>query len=148
MGQVREVLVGAFAFHLLHNHWHVENFAKYELRNAAGDGSIGGTVYRSGQKTTFCTIDTEKSRPRDGARGDADLHDVRCARHAGVVGGTGRRVRPPAGGHGIDVTNLPDGTYWLVSTAGWQDRILETDDSNHAAAAKIAISGSQVQAVP
>src|SRR6266404_4839798 len=51
------VYVGTFVFHPLHNHWHFEDFARYELHDAAPDGSIGSTVLASSQKVSFCLTD-------------------------------------------------------------------------------------------
>src|SRR5437867_3600271 len=43
------VYVGTFVFHPQHNHWHLEDFARYELHDVAPDGSIGSAVLSSSQ---------------------------------------------------------------------------------------------------
>src|ERR1041385_9185045 len=51
------VKVGSFVFHPEHNHWHFEDFARYELHDVAPDGSIGSTVLASSEKVSFCLTD-------------------------------------------------------------------------------------------
>jgi len=46
-------------------------------------------------------------------------------------------------GQSIDVSSVPDGTYWLVSTADPEGRLLETDDGNNTAAIRVAIKGNK-----
>src|SRR5437867_9214145 len=52
-----ETKVGTFVFHPAHNHWHFEDFALYELRDVAADGSIGANVITSSSKISFCMTD-------------------------------------------------------------------------------------------
>ena len=137
------VYAGTFAFHPEHGHWHFEGFALYELRGVAADGSIGTQVFGSSGKVSFCMLDTTRvtstiehsspktysTCPRDQTQGIsvgwADTYGWRLA------------------GQSIDVSNVPDGTYWLVSTADPEDRLLETNDSNNAAAIRVAIKGNR-----
>src|SRR5512134_1247132 len=51
-------LVGIFVFHPAHNHWHMADFARYELRAINPDGSTGAVV-ASTDKFSFCMIDTD-----------------------------------------------------------------------------------------
>lgn len=141
---VEEVPVGEFEFHLSHNHWHFEGFANYSLVNENADGSIGNNVRRSSQKTTFCVIDTDKV--------DANLEHsgtqtyTNCGQNdiTGLTVGWGDEYGYHLSGQSIDITNVPDGRYWLVSSADFQDRLFETDNSNNWAALKIKISGTSV----
>src|SRR6266511_2596403 len=55
--------VGTFEFHSAHDHWHLEGFATYELRNVNPDGSVGATVYASSGKVSFCVIDIVSVAP-------------------------------------------------------------------------------------
>ena len=51
----RTVEVGCMVFHPAHNHWHLQRFARYELRSVATDAVVAaspqGFVLRSGQRT-------------------------------------------------------------------------------------------------
>ena len=48
--------VGTFSFagHATHNHWHFDEFAKYELRNAST-----GALVASSDKVSFCLLDLD-----------------------------------------------------------------------------------------
>ena len=145
-----ETLVGSFSFHPLHNHWHFEDFAVYELREVAGDGGFGALV-RSTEKVTFCIIDTELV--------DASLEHATgptyssCGPGAtqGLSVGWGDKYTWNLAGQSIDITGVPNGVYWLVSTADPEDLIDEgggAGETNNTAAAKIRLRGNGVRVLP
>jgi len=142
---VREVPVGDFAFHTAHAHWHFEGFANYSLVTAnASDNAITGIKKRSSQKTTFCVIDTnllsstlEHAGPQTYTRcGQTDW--------TGLTVGWGDRYGWNLAGQEMDLNGVGDGYYWLVSTADFQRRLTETNETNNCAAAKIEIRGTSV----
>jgi hypothetical protein len=139
-----EIPVGEFVFHTAHDHWHFEGFANYSLVNENADGSIGNNIRRSSQKTTFCVIDTDAVN-RSLEHAGAQTY-TRCGRSdiTGLSVGWGDKYAYNLAGQSIDITNLPDGRYWLVSTADYQNRLKETHESNNWAAVKIRISGTSV----
>lgn len=141
---VEEVPVGEFVFHASHNHWHFEGFANYSLVNENADGSIGPSVKRSSQKTTFCVIDTDKVNANLEHSGSQTY--TTCGQNdiTGLTVGWGDKYAYNLSGQSIDITSLPDGRYWLVSAADYQDRLFETNNSNNWAAVKIKISGTSV----
>ncbi|MDQ4145924.1 MAG: lysyl oxidase family protein [Actinomycetota bacterium] len=141
---VEEVPVGEFVFHASHNHWHFEGFANYSLVNENADGSIGNNVRRSSQKTTFCVIDTDKVNANLEHSGSQTYTSCGQNDITGLTVGWGDKYAYNLSGQSIDITNLPDGRYWLVSSADFQDRIHETNNSNNWAAVKIKISGTTV----
>ncbi|MDX6532465.1 MAG: hypothetical protein QOF68_209 [Gaiellales bacterium] len=57
-------VVGRFVFHPSHNHFHLENFARYELWTRAGydawvaSGRTTGAPFRTSKKVSFCLLDT------------------------------------------------------------------------------------------
>jgi hypothetical protein len=63
-GGYTKVHVGDFVYHPSHDHFHVENFAEYELwtrteyDNWLASGRTQGQAQRRGTKTTFCLMDT------------------------------------------------------------------------------------------
>lgn len=135
---------GAVTFHPSHNHWHFEKFALYELRNVAADGSIG-TLVRSGEKTTFCVMDTYKKMSLE--------HTPLFARYTncgtqdtvqGISVGWGDRYGPELDGQHLDISTVPDGTYWVKSTADYKNLLAEKNEANNGAATKVRISGSRV----
>lgn len=139
-----EVPVGEFVFHVSHNHWHFEGFANYSLVNENADGSIGTNVRRSSQKTTFCVIDTDAVNTGLEHAGSQTYTSCGQTDVTGLSVGWGDKYGYTLAGQSIDITNLPDGRYWLVSTADFQNRLRETNDSNNWAAVKLRISGTSV----
>lgn len=142
---VRERAAGEFSYHASHSHWHFEGFANYSLVTAnASDTVIRGTTKRSSQKTTFCVIDTNRI---SGSLEHAESQRyTKCGQSdwTGLSVGWGDRYGWDLPGQEIDVTGQPDGYYWLVSTVDFQQRLLETNDANNCAAAKIEIRGTYV----
>lgn len=142
---VRESYVGDFAFHTAHNHWHFEGFANYSLITAsAADNAITGSIRRSSQKTTFCVIDTTwLGTTLEHAGGQTY---TRCGQNdmTGLTVGWGDRYGWELAGQEIDLNGVSDGYYWLVSTADFQQRLTETDETNNCSAAKIEIRGTSV----
>ena len=145
-----ETLVGNFRFHVAHNHWHFEDFAVYELRDVADDGGVGG-VLRSTEKVTFCIIDTGLF--------DASLEHATgptyssCGPSAtqGLSVGWGDKYTWNLAGQSIDITDVPNGDYWLVSTADPEHLIDEgggARETNNTAAAKIRLRGNGVRVLP
>ena len=65
--------VGAFQWHRDHGHFHLQDFAEYELRRVDRGGrpvpGRGGLVATSG-KVSFCIFDTERDRPSEGPADD------------------------------------------------------------------------------
>ncbi len=141
----REFPVGEFSFHESHNHWHFEGFANYSLVTArSSDTVISGSTKRSSQKTTFCVIDTNKiSGSLEHAEGQ---RYTSCGQNdlTGSSVGWGDRYGWDLPGQDIDISGLPDGYYWLVSTVDFQRRLTETNDENNCGAAKIEIRGTAV----
>lgn len=142
-----QTFVGTFSFHPEHDHWHFEDFALYELRNVAPDGSVGGEVLRS-SKVTFCMVDN--------TRDDATLE------HAAPQTYTTCGVEIPQGisvgwadtypywlpDQDLDITNVPNGDYWLISTADPSNRLNEgggARETNNSAARKIRLRANKVQ---
>jgi hypothetical protein len=138
--------VGTFQFHETHNHWHYDDFALYELRNVAPDGSVGATVLRSSGKVTFCIIDTvsvdltlEHASPTRGFT-TCNQSDIQ-----GLSVGWADTYGWSLPGQSIDISGLPSGEYWLVSTADPDGLISETNDANNAGAVKIKIRGNRLK---
>ena len=57
---VERRLAGEAEFHPAHNHWHFQDFAKYELYTKAEWEGARGNKRGEGTKTTFCIIDTQR----------------------------------------------------------------------------------------
>ncbi len=136
---------GTFSFHSTHDHWHFDQFARYELRTAGSDGSIGGVVLTS-EKITYCLIDnytTTLSLEHTASTAGYTTCDSQDSTQ-GISVGWGDRYAPGLAGQHLDVSDVPDGVYWLVSTVDHEDLLAEKDDANNRAATRLRISGSTV----
>ena len=143
---VREHYAGTFAYHQGHKHWHLGDFAGYQLRTVAEDGSTGDITVVSANKVSFCLVDDDNV--------DANLEDAapakaynKCTRGntQGISVGWGDIYEGFLPGQSLDLTGVDDGDYWLLVTADPTNITLETDDSNNTSAVKIRISGLKVE---
>jgi hypothetical protein len=145
--------IGTFVFHPAHNHWHMADFARYELRSINPDGSSGPIVALT-DKFSFCMIDTDTI--------DSTLLHYRmglphsCGQSArqGLRVGMGDTYSASLPDQFIDITAVADGTYRLVSIADPNalDRpdgqMIELNDSNNAASVDVVITRGAVTIVP
>jgi lysyl oxidase len=150
---VSSTLVGTFVFHPAHNHWHMADFARYELRSINADGSTGPVVAAT-DKVSFCMIDTDVI--------DSTLPDYNmglshsCGQNArqGIRVGRGDTYSASLPDQFIDISAVPDGTYRLMSvadpntTARPGGRLLEMNNSNNAASVDVIVTRSAVTIVP
>jgi lysyl oxidase/pre-peptidase len=124
---------GTFVFegHESHNHWHFADFADYNLRSVTADGGVGALVATS-QKVTFCLMDVIRYDPAAGPS------TYRCD-HQGIAVGWADVYDKALEGQWIDITSVPDGTYWLESVADPADRLRETNNTNNISRIRVQI---------
>ena len=123
--------------------------SKFWLYSVGADGGIGSLVATS-PKVDFCmTADTfvggVPNTPSSTAYPGGD-----CNSPGGTLGldvGWGDKYDATDGGENIDITGLPDGTYWLRAEADPDHYLAESDVSNNITDTKVTISGDQVQAL-
>jgi len=142
---VREHFAGIFAYHQGHKHWHLGDFAGYQLRAVTEDGSIGDTAVASANKVSFCLVDDKNVDPEIEHAAPAKAYS-KCAQGStqGISVGWGDVYEGFLPGQALDITGVADGDYWLLITADPTNILLETDDSNNTSAVKIRISGLKV----
>lgn len=143
--------VGVFEYHPEHNHWHFEDFAQYELRDVAPDGSIGNTVLATSGKVSFCIVDSVQLMTT--LEHSAPQTYVSCEQNStqGISVGWADLYSWHLPGQSLDVTGLPNGQYWLVSTADPINRLSEGSglrELNNTAAVKINLKRRNVHLVP
>lgn len=140
---------GSFSFHPQHNHWHFDNFARYDVLSMTATGDADAIVRTSG-KVTFCIIDTEHVDPNLEHSAQKYVYYYDACHSAGVQGlsvGWGDMYPYYLFDQHVDVSGLADGKYWLRSTADPDDLLLETNDANNAGFVKIEIKGDSVRKV-
>ena len=135
----------SFEWHAAHGHFHVKNYANYDLKDAAGNGESKGT----GSKTTFCIIDTDRinhklpgaSKKRQYSQCNGELQ--------GMSVGWGDTYPYYLAGQEIDVTGLDTGDYRLIIDVNLQGHIKEKtlDDNSYEILLRIDIDAGTVEEV-
>lgn len=119
---------GTALFHPEHNHWHQGAVALFDLRARLNDPS---SSMAEGVKITFCFVDvvyigqpSQKKRfPREYFECNGDLQGL-----APMWGDSYHQSTPL---QELEVTNVPDGTYFLTHTADPEDNWAEADETNN-----------------
>ncbi|MFZ8836344.1 MAG: lysyl oxidase family protein [Flavobacteriales bacterium] len=107
-----------------HNHWHHQGYAKYDLF------TLGGQLIPIGFKNGFCVMDLECS---GGGTGQYGCGNMGISAGCGDIYGSGLSCQ------WIDVTEVNDGTYYLVVRANYDfipdalGRAEISYENNHAA---------------
>jgi hypothetical protein len=126
-GSYEDYFVGKFVWHELHNHFHFENYALYNL---APINAPGGSI-KSGTKTTFCVMDTNKidgSLP--GAPGTA--HYATCGNVVqGMSVGWADTYGSGLAGQSVDFTGNPTGDYCLSIMIDPKTRLVESNEDDN-----------------
>ena len=137
----RTVEVGCMVFHPAHDHWHLQRFARYELRSIAT-----GTVVVASPKVSFCVRDSLVAFP--GLPGFSSLaYYGGCKRNSitGLSVGWADWYAAFLPGQDLEVTGLPNGRYCLTSTADPRDGIDEADETNNVRSRLLRLSDGAVE---
>jgi hypothetical protein len=121
-----------------HAHWHLLEFAAYELRRA-GNGELA----EPDEKTGFCLGDRYDATAGARIEGEPEraVWTEECGRdapgllglRAGISPGYGDDYDPELEGQFVDVTTVPAGRYLLVHRANPDGSLEEADYGNNAA---------------
>ncbi len=137
---------GVFVFHPGHSHIHFENWCSYRLREVLDGGGVGPLV-AEGTKTSFCLLDLaiyDNNLPYFDP--DGQFHSC-SSTIQGISVGWIDIYGKSLPGQNIDITDVPDGVYWLESLADPADGVLEEDETNNATRILVVI-GSPDQINP
>ncbi len=122
---------GKFIYHPGHDHIHVENWAQFRLREFLADSSMGAII-AEGEKTSFCILDLgiyNSSLPNFDP--DGQFHSC-SGTIQGLSVGWVDIYSKDLPGQNIDITDVPDGIYWLESVVDPDSNILEENEANNA----------------
>lgn len=115
---------GSFSFSVCHNHFHFDDFARYELRQRGSDG-----LAALGQKRSFCIEDAERVSP--GASTDANYCcGNQCGNRQGVQVGWGDVYPSHLPCQWIDVTGVAPGDYDLCVLLNTERLLAEAPEGN------------------
>jgi len=135
--------VGTMHFHRArgHHHWHFTDFARYRLLDSFRQFAV-----RS-HKQSFCIVPTDSialdlpaAEWRPGYGGACGWEDALWVRQTMPVG-WGDTYYQGVGGQAFNITNVPNGTYYVEVTANPDGRLFETDSGNNTTLRKVVLKG-------
>lgn len=137
-GSSEDRVAGQFLYHPNHGHVHFDGWAAYRLRTILPDNGVGPVV-AEGKKTSFCILDLgiySSDLPNYNPAGE--FHSCGSTVQGLSVGwidiyGAG------LSGQSIDVTGVPQGSYWLESEVDPDNKVLEADETNNATRIQITL---------
>ncbi|MEI7034415.1 lysyl oxidase family protein [Streptomyces pratensis] len=129
-----------------HEHWHFTDFASYRLLKADRKETV-----RSG-KEAFCLANTDAV---DYTVKNANWHpdntdlSTACGQENSISVrevldvGSGDTYTQDLPGQSFDITDLPNGTYYIQVLANPENRLKETDHKNNSALRKVVLGGTK-----
>jgi Lysyl oxidase len=125
--------VGCMVFHPTHHHWHLEDFARYNLKREST-----GALASQSTKIGFCVTDGEHLFPSLPGSSGADYYGAcQSASTEGISIGWADTYGAYLDGQSINIGGLPAAKYCLVSRVDPSDRLAETIESNNARRTRI-----------
>ena len=129
---------GTSTFHPTHHHVHFDDWAAYRLRAVTPSGGVGAIVAQ-GSKTSFCLSDLvvyDATNPYISFDGNYVVCEFTVQ---GITPGWMDIYASDLPDQWIDITGVPDGTYWLETEVDPLNKILEQDETNNLSRFKVAI---------
>ena len=120
---------------------------KFRLYNVASGGGIGGLAGTS-PKDLFCMTSDVFVGGVPNTPANNEYPGSECSRPEGRLGlsvGWGDQYEATDGGEGIDISSLPNGTYWLRGEVDPNHYLLESNTSNDITDTKLQIEGNAVK---
>jgi hypothetical protein len=128
-----------------HRHWHFTDFAQYNLLKADQKVAV-----RSG-KEAFCLVNTDavdytianaKWRPDNTDLSSSCGQNTAVAVREVLDIGSGDTYTQSLPGQSFDVTDLPNGTYYIEVKANPSNKLTELSTTNNSALRKIVLGGT------
>lgn len=141
-GGTRDREAGVFVFHPSHNHFHLNNWAQYRIREVLPGDGVGKILYK-GLKTSFCLLDSAHYAGPEPILGPIPPFPqyLTCgADRQGISVGYEDIYTKELPDQWIDVTGIEPGEYWLESEVDPEDQILEVDETNNVTRIKLVIA--------
>ena len=136
-------LAGRFVWHADHSHFHFEGYALYTLQPV---DAAGGSA-RTGQKTTFCVMDTNRVDGSLAGSPTSGFYTTCGNVKQGMSVGWGDRYGSTLSGQSIDMTGMADGDYRLSIEIDPQHKLSEADRTDNVSCVllRIRVSARTVQ---
>lgn len=141
-------LVGGFAWHDAHRHFHYQDFAAYELRrlrpNGRPDYSAAGLL-RVAEKVSFCIVDSQKAREE---APPAPFYVACLPVVQGISAGYTDVYTSDTEGQNFSIEGIPNGDYALITELDYENTLFEMDNGDNRIEVRIRISDSADPAHP
>jgi hypothetical protein len=121
----------------------------FGLYSVAANGGVGSLVSDS-PKTEYCMTEDVFVGGVPNAPATGGYPSTNCGTPSGILGisvGWGDQYDYQDPGQAIDITSVPDGTYWLRAQADPYHYLVESDLSNNLTDTKLTISGNTVTVI-
>ena len=134
---------GDMAYHPSHAHFHFDDYAIYTLQplNAPGESA------RTGVKTTFCIIDTNRIDGRLPGAPKRAAYTTCSNTIQGMSVGWGDQYRYYLEGQSIDITDLLDGDYRLTIEVDPRNLLFETNEADNVSTVDLRLTEGVVQVI-
>jgi hypothetical protein len=145
-GSLLKNFVGEFVWHPSHEHWHFEDFTLYELWSLKPNGVLDSVIVSS-DKLSYCVMDTDPVN-RDNPAFIPRRNYFDCGQNLqGLSAGWGDTYKSHLVGQALDITNLPDGYYALISSVNPNAVVLEADYKNNRGIVYLEIRDNQLKEI-
>lgn len=141
-----EFVVGEFVYHPTHAHFHLEDFAQYQMWSLTPEGELYQLV-ASGEKLSYCLMETNII-DRNTPGFERQRRHTECGQEIqGILPGWGDRYNAELDGQTVDITHLRPGRYALISTANPTGALRESDYTNNSGTVIVELRTSVVAVV-
>jgi hypothetical protein len=129
---------GWMTYHPTHGHMHFDEFAIARLRLRPADNSVGAVI-AVGPKTSFCLEDLGNTYPSLPGHPSSAVYS--CSPTSEGIS-IGWRDIYSAGleGQTINVSNIPNGNYWLEIECDYANQVQETNENDNISRSAITIT--------
>lgn len=151
-GTHREEPVAGAQFHATHSHWHYEDFAGFELYRYEPDTGQRGELVRDQSESGFCFFDMGLPElDHNGTTPPVYRDEANCFTQpeedwvTGLSPGWYDMYWSSLDDQYIDISDLDDGVYELVTTADAQGSLIQTTRADDEAGAVFRLDGDDVE---
>lgn len=143
-GSYSDTNAGTFVWHDNHGHFHVNDYARYTLKEVDSAGQSEWI----GVKTTFCIIDTDRINHKLPGAPKKRVYSSCGKEFQGMSVGWGDTYRYYLAGQEIDITGSGDGDYYLTIEVDPKKQFLEENEDDNTNTVRLRITGNTVEVVP
>ena len=131
--------VGDYIFHPTHNHWHIDDIGEFSVR-VDDNGSPGEIAPGADSlKIGFCIVDVFKYNGDNSPTSQRIYWDCELDLQ-GIQPGWVDQYHQSVEGNEIDITEVPNGTYFLVHKWNSLNAFVDADNANNEAWVKFDLT--------